>query len=360
MIVRPQQRLTADQLRGVLALVDAAADADGTSPVSEHVLLHLRHGGDQDAVNLLGYLGQTLAGYAHLDRTDLVAGPSAELVVHPEHRRRRVGGALVAALQRLSPDGRLRLWAHGRHAGAEALARGHGYVQERVLWQMRRSLLSRLPDRPLPPGIALRPFVVGADEAAWVAVNNRAFASHPDQGGWTLDDIRIREGEPWFDPAGFLLAHRVAGGDLVGFHWTKVHGGSAPGAVPAGPDAGPTGPAGQPGSQPAGPTGPAGQPGGQPGGQPAGPDTGGRDGAGHDHAPIGEVYVLGVDPAAQGLGLGPALTVAGLRYLRNRGLAQVMLYVDESNQSALRLYERLGFTRWDVDVQYRRDRPQPA
>ena len=308
MIVRPLPRLDPDQVRGVLSVVEAAADADGTSPVSEHVLLHLRHGGDQDALNVLGYLGPTLVGYAHLDRTDLVAGPSAELVVHPGYRRRGLGGSLLAALQKLSPDGRLRLWAHGRHADAAGLARSHGYVQERILWQLRRSLLSQLPDAPLPPGVALRPFVPDADEPAWLAVNNRAFASHPDQGGWTLDDIKVREQEPWFDPAGFLLAERAgaAGPELVGFHWTKVHGG--------------------------------------------------RSGDGkHDHAPIGEVYVLGVDPAAQGLGLGPALTVAGLRYLRGRGLAQVMLYVDESNQAALRLYERTGFTRWDVDVQYRRE-----
>jgi mycothiol synthase len=305
MIVRPLHRLDPDQVAGVLALVEAAADADGTSPVSEHVLLHLRHGGDQDAVNLLGYLGSTLVGYAHLDSTDLIAGPSAELVVHPGQRRHGVGASLVATLEKLSPDGRLRLWAHGRHADAEALARSRGYVQERILWQLRRSLLSRFPAAPLPDGVTLRPFTVGVDEPAWVAVNNRAFATHPDQSGWTLDDIRVREAEPWFDPAGFLLAERTAGGELVGFHWTKVHGGKV-------------------------------------------------DGGKHDHAPIGEVYVLGVDPSAQGLGLGPALTVAGLRYLRSRGLAQVMLYVDESNTSALRLYERLGFTRWDVDVQYRR------
>jgi mycothiol synthase len=303
-----QRQLDVDQRRDVLALVDAAADADGTTPVSEHVLLHLRHGGDPGSLNLLGYLGQTVVGYAHLDATDLVAGAAAELAVHPAHRRHGVGGALITALEAASPDGRLRLWAHGRNPDAEALARGRGYVRERILWQLRRSLLSQLPDAPMPAGVTLRPFVVGADEAAWLRVNNRAFAAHPDQGGWTVADITVREREPWFDPAGFLLAERP-GPDgaphLIGFHWTKVHGGKTEG--------------------------------------------------GHEHPPIGEVYVLGVDPSAQGLGLGPALTVAGLRYLRGRGLAQVMLYVDESNQPAVRLYERLGFTRWDVDVQYRRE-----
>jgi mycothiol synthase len=305
-------RLDPAQLVEVLALVQAAADADRVTPVSEHVLLHLRHGGDRQARNLLGRVAEAmpgsaaprpLVGYAHLDVTDLVAGASAELAVHPGYRRRGVGGALVDSLEAASPDGRLRLWAHGRHADASALARSRGYVEERVLLQLRRSLLSELPEAPLPAGIRLRPFVPGRDEPAWIAVNNRAFASHPDQSGWTVADLRVREAEPWFDAAGFLLAERVADEALVGFHWTKVHGGAADGT---------------------------------------------------DHDPIGEVYVLGIDPAAQRGGLGAALTVAGLRHLRALGLSQVMLYVDESNPAAVRLYERLGFTRWAVDVQYRR------
>jgi mycothiol synthase len=293
----------------VLGLIQAVTDADGVTPVSEHVLLHLRHGSDRPAQNLLARTdgvpdSRPLVGYAHLDVTDQVAGASAELAVHPAYRRHGIGGALVDHLEAASPDGRLRLWAHGRQADASALARSRGYVEERVLWQLRRSLLSRLPAVPLPPGVRVRPFVVGQDEEAWIAVNNRAFADHPDQGGWTPDDLGVREAEPWFDPAGFLLAERESDGALVGFHWTKVHGGTGDGE--------------------------------------------------HEHAPIGEVYVLGIDPSAQRTGLGAALTIAGLRHLRALGLSQVMLYADESNIPAIRLYERLGFTKWDVDVQYRR------
>jgi mycothiol synthase len=295
--------LDGSQIAAVTALVDAATDADGTTPTSEHVLLHLRHGGDREAINMLAYLDGSLAGYAHLDVTDRVEGPSAELAVHPAFRQRGVASALISALEKASADaghrGTLRLWAHGRLPGAEALARSRGYVEERVLLQLRRSLLSGLPERPLPPGVRIRAFVPGQDEAAWLVVNNRAFATHPDQGGWTQADIRIREREPWFDPAGFLLAERED--RLLGFHWTKVHGHDP-----------------------------------------------------HGHAPIGEVYVVGVDPDAQGTGLGAALTVAGLRYLRGRGLSQVMLYVDESNTAALHTYTKLGFTRWDADVRYRR------
>jgi mycothiol synthase len=289
----------------VPALVAASAAADGTAPVGEHVLLHLRHGGPPAARDLLGYDGDTLAGYAHLDLDG--DSPSAELTVHPGHRRRGIGAALLTALE-AAAGGKLTVWAHGRLPGAVALAASRGYAEERILWQLRRSLAD-LPAAPLPAGITLRPFRVGVDEPAWLAVNNAAFADHPDQGGWTPEDIAVREAEPWFDPAGFLLAEDAAG-VLVGFHWTKVHRSATVD-------------------------------------RPGGTDT-------VDTAPMGEVYVLGVDPGAGGHGLGAALTVAGLRHLAGRGLDQVMLYVDDSNPRAVRLYERLGFDRWKVDVRYGR------
>lgn len=300
-------------------LLDAVADADGVSPVNEHVLLHLRHGGDIASSNfLLRTPDGALAGYSHLDPTDLIEGPAAELAIHPDHRGQGLGRRLLGAVERASPDGRLRLWAHGAHAGAEALALHSGYSRTRVLWQMRKSLLARLPPLEIPDGVRFRQFEQGEDEAAWTALNNAAFADHPDQGGWSEDDILLREKEPWFDPAGFLLAERHADEDmagepeLIGFHWTKIHGSTADVAEHEHPHT-------------------------------------------HAHEPIGEVYVLGVRPSARGMHLGPALTVAGLRYLRSRGLRQVMLYVDESNTAAIAIYERLGFTRWDTDVSYTRD-----
>ena len=292
-------RLDAAQVAEVRSVVAAAADADGVHPLSEHVTMHLGHGGDPDARNVLARIGDALAGYAHLDLTDVVAGASAELVVAPEYRRQGIGQALVGQLLGLSADGRLRLWAHGSHPAASALAERLGFQRHRALWQMRRSLYAPLPAPSLPEGVTVRTFEVGADEERWVELNNAAFSEHPEQGRWTVEDLKVRENEPWFDPAGFFLAERA--GDLVAFHWTKVHGGHAPE---------------------------------------------------HDHEPMGEVYVVGVSPDAQRLGLGPAMTLIGLRYLRSRGLGQAMLYVDEANTNAIRVYERLGFTRWDTDVSY--------
>ncbi|MBA3369806.1 MAG: mycothiol synthase, partial [Geodermatophilaceae bacterium] len=200
-------QLTESEARQVGDLIDEVADADGVSPVNEHVLLHLRHGGDVDSSNfLLTTVDGSLVGYGHLDPTDPIAGPAAELAIHPAHRGRGLGRRLLTAVERASPDGRLRLWAHGAHAGAEALARQAGYRRTRVLWQMRKSLLAHLPQVEIPQGVRFRPFLPGQDEAAWTALNNLAFTDHPDQGGWSEDDILLREKEPWFDPAGFLLA----------------------------------------------------------------------------------------------------------------------------------------------------------
>ncbi|MGN6302888.1 MAG: mycothiol synthase [Angustibacter sp.] len=304
--------LSVDDLADVTSVVSAATEADGLHPLSEHVMLHLpltAPGPDRHLLVFVSADGtERLGGYAHLDPTDAVEGASAEVVVHPDVRGHGIGRLMVQHLEQLSPDGRLRLWAHGQQSPARALAESLGYVSSRELWQMRRSLRAALPPTELPAGYALRAFRPGADDDAWLEVNAKAFADHPEQGGWTLADLHHRMAEEWFDPEGFLVLDGPDGA-MAGFHWTKVHGG----------------------------TGAA------------------DDGAtSHGHEAIGEVYVVGVSPDHQGRGLGRALTVAGLRHLRSLGLSQAMLYVDADNASAVRTYTGLGFTRWDVDVQFSR------
>ncbi len=157
----------------------------------------------------------------------------------------------------------------------------------------------------------MRDFQPGSDDETWVRLNAAAFARHPEQGRLTLADLHERMDQPWFDPAGLLLVVEDATGEVVAFHWTKVEEGT---------------------------------------------DTGRAHGSGTDgvrHG-TGEVYVVGVDPAHQGRGLGGPVTRVGLAHLAGRGLAEVELYVDGDNTAARRTYERLGFTDAAVDGQYTR------
>jgi mycothiol synthase len=290
--------LTAAQAEEVLALVEAARLADGVAPLSEHGMLRLRYDGSDGGRDFIVMTGGEIAGYAYLDPPsgEGEGEVTGELVIHPEHRRQGLGRALTGELAVAAGGRVLRLWAHGDLPAAAALARTAGFERFRALWQMRRSLGEPLDAPALPAGRALRTFVPGQDEDEWLKLNGRAFAKHPEQGGWTRHDLDLREREPWFDPAGFFIAERD--GRMTGFHWTKVH------------------------------------------------DPG-----------LGEVYVVGVDPAEQGTGLGRALTLAGLRHLRDLGLARAMLYVDEDNVPAIRMYEALGFTRARVDAMYRSASP---
>ncbi|KOT33823.1 mycothiol acetyltransferase [Streptomyces caelestis] len=282
-----------ERTEAVLALLAEAARTDGQQAVSEQGRLQLR-GGERDGIShLLLSVDGELVGYAQLEDTDPVEPPAAELVVHPSYRGNGHGRALGSALLAASGK-RLRVWAHGGHSAARHLAQVLGLTLFRELRQMRRPLAGLdLPDPVLPEGVSVRTFVPGRDDAAWLALNAAAFAHHPEQGALTQRDLDDRKAEAWFDPEGFFLAEKD--GRLVGFHWTKVHAA--------------------------------------------------------EH--LGEVYVLGVSPDAQGGGLGRSLTTIGLRHLAERGLPTAMLYVDADNKAAVSVYERLGFVTHETDLMYR-------
>lgn len=298
--------LTAGERTQVEALDRAAALADGVAALDDQVRLDLQYG-DESVLHFLARRpgDDIVTGYGHLRFADAPAGdrstPAAavgHLVVDPRFRRVGLASALLASMQEASPE-RLSMWAHGDLAAARQLADRSGWHRARELLRLHRDLATPLPPPTYPSDVTVRTFRVGHDEAAWLALNAAAFADHPEQGSVTAHGFAQRMAAAGFDPAGFFLVER--GGDLLGFHWTKVH--------------------------PAGDLGPE---------------------------PVGEVHVLGVHPAAQGLGLGKALSLTGLRYLQARRLGEAMLYVEGDNPAALALYTRLGFTRAAVDVLYAR------
>lgn len=295
-----QEQPTDDTVRDVLALVRSAWTADGVGPLSEQALLRLRHDSPAATHGIArtpqNGPGNQIVGYLQVVPDD--GTTVGELVVAPLHRRRGIGTALGAwAIERLGPARPLRAWAHGDGPGAAGLAAALGFGRSRILLQLRRPTGEPLPAVRVPPGVTIRTFRPGHDDAGWVRVNARAFASHPEQGRLVVADLHERMSEPWFDAAGFFVAERSGPERLVGFHWTKVH---------------------------------------------------------DEPERIGEVYVVGLDPDEQGTGLGLALTVTGLAHLAAAGLPAVMLYADETNAGAVGMYERLGFVRTAVDVTYER------
>ena len=219
----------------------------------------------------------------------------AELVVRPDARRHGIGSAMARAGLSEGGDG-ARIWAHGNLEPARATADALRLVIVRELLQMRRPLTD-LPPVTASDGVRITTYSGPDDDAELLRVNNAAFAWHPEQSGWTDADIAERRSEPWFDPAGLFMAVDERSGKLLGFHWTKVH-----------------------------------------------------------SEDLGEVYIVGVDPAAQGRGLGATLTLAGLHHLAER-LSEseqptVVLYVEADNSAAVKTYQRLGFDVFSVDAAY--------
>lgn len=280
--IRVLRELSDSDRDAVRAFLHEVHALDGTT-LGDHLRADLEQGPRPGFVAAVAHHDGTLAGYAQATSgnegfvVDAIVGP------RPGGEGDRVRAALLSRLlAELPPDTGVTWWTDGGEA-ADALARALHLRPGRALLQMRRALpLGRTTD------VVVRPFRVGLDEAAWLEVNNAAFAWHGEQGGWDLATLHQREREPWFSAEGFLLHERE--GRLAAFCWTKLH-------PPAGP-----------------------------------------------HLPVvGEIYVIAVHPDFHGTGLGAALTIAGLQHLHAVGATEAMLYVDASNESAIRLYDQLGF-----------------
>lgn len=281
--------------RRIDGLAAAAQAADGVAPFGEHKWLRLVRGDDRCAAVVL-WRGDRLVGAGHSDsyHTTLANCPcrlSAELVVHPELRGRGFGKLLLGALTAQAVDegaNEVHLWAYGNLVASRKLAASQGLTRVRTLYQMHlpQELLPRAPE--VPPGLRLRSFEADRDAYAWLALHNRVFADHPEQGRWDAGDLQARLGRAWFNARDLLLLDDPASNHLAGFCWVKL---------PA------------------------------------------------ESAAPGEIYIVGVDPDQQGRGLGRFLTQAGLAHMRANGRPGAQLYVEADNTAALALYAQTGFHR---------------
>ncbi|CAN5767506.1 mycothiol synthase [soil metagenome] len=291
-----KRQLDGHDLAAVSELLSVAERADGHRAVDDHRWLDMAQGGRASYAGLVAWE----TGHDHpVGYTQLSRGRQSwalDMVIDPHHRYDAldIGPEMLrAALDLIASEGggHVHLWVYQPTAAHDEIAARVGLRRGRDLRQMRRPLPASSPEAEL----AVRPFRPGHDEAQWLEVNNRAFAWHPEQGGWDTETLAAHLAEPWFDAEGFLLHERD--GRLAGFCWTKVH----------------------------------------------------RE----HHPPLGELYVVAVDPDFQSLGLGRALVVAGLDWLhRTGGLTLAMLYVDAAAHRAAGLYESLGFTVDHVDRAY--------
>ena len=281
-----KRQMQGDELVIVHDLIRDAERADGHRPLSDHLWLDLVDGGREGFAGLVAWEPGHDHPVAYAQISKGHDSFSLELVVHPHHRYEMnlIGPEMLRAAIRevaLTGGGHLHWWVFEPTISHEDVARLVGLTPGRVLHQMCRSL----PLTESQPTLEVRTFRPGHDELAWLEVNNRAFAHHPEQGGWSIETLQSRMAQPWFDPLGFII-HEIDE-RIAGFCWTKVD-----------PEVDPT---------------------------------------------LGEIYVIAVDPHFHGRGLGSALVLAGLENMSRRGITEAMLFVDAENKPAVEMYERLGF-----------------
>ena len=287
----------AQQRDAIVALDARVREAEGHEALGDAVWRDLAHPGSDSAGFLLDN-----RGYAHVARGDRGDDESwtAALAVPPPADAGTTPLLLDAAVAHAAAQGARRLtsWVFGADADDDATFAAAGFHADRSLHEMRVPLPLSEPVRR-PDGFTVRTFEPGKDDEAVVLVNNAAFGSHAEQGGWTVATLRAHMADAWFDPTAFLLAFDADG--LAGFHWLKWH-------APSG-----------------------------------------------DEPARGEIYVLGVDPRTQGTGLGRALAVEGLTLMHERGAPIGMLFVAADNDPAIALYTALGFVVHRTDRAYVRE-----
>ncbi len=290
--------LTRDQQEQVFKIVKYATQEDSVNPLNEHAELHLKHGGDKPISHILATKEGVVVGYGHLDQTDLVEGPAAEIVVNPEFRNQGIAKLILKKIEELSKPKPVRLWAHGNVPAAKQFTKNLNYEPIREIIQLKFSLLNIISDFNFANKFKVSTYQDDEDNKTILQINKDAFSELPDQAAWNKQDLQLRLNEHWFDPEGLLILRKDD--SPVAFCWTKIHT---------------------------------------------------HDEA--EHQPLGEIYVLAVLPEFQNRGLGKQLMLWALQHLRKKGLSEAILYVDAKNVKAMKIYQEIGFVHSGSDTLYK-------
>ena len=180
------------------------------------------------------------------------------------------------------------------------LLESEGFEQVKDYWQMRwtpsTSSGRDLPELSLRPNFRLKPFALGEDEAMLTELQNAAFGQHWGFCPNTVEEIAARVRIANTDPGGIIF---VMDGDRpAGYNWTLRNE--------------------------------------------------------NRFGKVGFVSMTGVHPEYRGNGLGTAVVVTGMEYLRQQGVDAIELEVDSENTPARELYLKLGYRQVHHSVWFER------
>lgn len=286
--------MTPSDIAAVTGLLSAVEIADSRRPLNDHLWIDLRHGGRAGFAGLIAWEPHTANPVAYCQVSRGNDSWAIDLVVDPHHRYKTfdLGQGLLHEAEKIISDeggGHVHWWVFNSNETHNLLAAQINLKPDRNILQLQVKLPLAQEVLDDTKAISTVTYEVGVDDTNWLSVNNRAFADHPEQGGWTIETLSSRLDESWFDSSGMLLHYlEEPTRQLAGFCWTKLDKLSNP--------------------------------------------------------KLGEIYIIAVDPDHHNKGLGRSLTVAGLNYLATAGATTGMLFVDKENTAAISMYSKIGFS----------------
>ena len=290
-----------DDLETVTRLFNSINGAEGTAMESDVDLM--RQTLAQPSVSAeddlrVAHVGPDMAGFYMLHREVPIDRVVAVGGVLTEFRGRGIGRRLLrTAIGQVEGIGAsvLHIQASVDTQDTRRLLESEGFERVKSYWQMRWEG-DDLPSPVLRPGFQLKPFSLGRDEAMLAELQNASFREHWGFCPNTVEEIAARVRMKVTDPDGIIFV--MDGNRPAGYNWTLRYENS--------------------------------------------------------YGKVGVVSMTGVHPSYRGNGLGTAVVVSGMQYLKDQGVDAIELEVDSENTPARELYLKLGYRQISRSVWYER------